>query len=79
MDDEKIYNTILDELREHGPRQGLWAKCFTEANGDENAAKALYFKYRAQQLVNQESSATVKSKSTDLGKLCKTQPTAEAC
>ena len=68
MDDEKIYNAILDELRANGPRQGLWAKCFTEANGDENAAKALYFKYRAQQLVNQESPATSKSNSTDLAK-----------
>jgi hypothetical protein len=66
MDDEKIYNAILDELREHGPRQGLWAKCFAEANGEENAAKALYFKYRAQQLVNQKSSVPVKSSSTDL-------------
>lgn len=41
MDDEKIYNEILDELRENGPRQGLWAKCFTEANGNENAGRKL--------------------------------------
>ena len=68
MDDEKIYNAILDELHANGPRQGLWAKCFAEANGNENAAKALYFKYRAQQLVNQESPATSKSNSTDLAK-----------
>ncbi len=68
MDDEKIYNAILDELHANGPRQGLWAKCFAEANGNENAAKALYFKYRAQQLADQESSATAKSNSTDLAK-----------
>ena len=55
MDDEKIYNAILDELRANGPRQGLWAKSFTEANGNENAAKALYFKYRAQQISTENS------------------------
>lgn len=68
MDDEKIYNAILDELRESGPRQGLWAKCFTEANGNENAAKALYFKYRAQQLSNQETPTANSAATTDLSK-----------
>lgn len=66
MDDEKIYNAILDELRENGPRQGLWAKCFAEANGNENAAKALYFKYRAQQLINESATVKPKPVSTEL-------------
>ena len=66
MDDEKIYNEILEELRANGPRQGLWAKCFTEAKGNENTAKALYFKYRAQQLVQQKEATPPKSDSTDL-------------
>ena len=66
MDDEKIYNAILDELHANGPRQGLWAKCFAEANGNENAAKALYFKYRAQQLESEATIAKTKSASSEL-------------
>ncbi|MDO8459274.1 MAG: hypothetical protein Q7T07_20420 [Burkholderiaceae bacterium] len=66
MDDEQIYNEILDELRETGPRQGLWAKCFTEANGNENAAKALYFKYRAEQISKDRLAAKVEPSSAEL-------------
>lgn len=66
MNDEQIYNEILDELRSAGPREGLWAKCFSEANGDENAAKALYFKYRAEQISNDKSNRKNISASTVL-------------
>ena len=69
MDDEKIYNAILDELHATGPRQGLWAKCFTEANGNENAAKALYFKYRALQIVSEKNATKTVSSSTELKEL----------
>ena len=30
--------------------EGLWAKCFVEADGDENKAKAAYLKYRFKNL-----------------------------
>lgn len=66
MNDEQIYNEILDELRSAGPREGLWAKCFSETNGDVNAAKALYFKYHAEQISNDKSNLKNISASTVL-------------
>ena len=35
---------------------GLWAKTIAKADGDEKKQKALYLKYRAEQLMNNETS-----------------------
>lgn len=50
MYDECYYEQVAEELRLFGPRPGLWAKSFAEANGDEAKAKALYLRYRAEQI-----------------------------
>ena len=31
--------------------KGIWAKAFSDADGDEQKQKALYIKYRAEQLI----------------------------
>ena len=47
---EDLYAKALYEL-EGGKRiDGLWAKCFADANGVENVAKAQYIKIRVSQL-----------------------------
>lgn len=50
MYDERYYEQVVEELRRFGPRSGLWAKSFAEANGDDAKAKALYLRYRVDQI-----------------------------
>lgn len=42
--------------------QGLWAKCFAEAEGNESKTKALYMRERVRQLGGSVASAKTKSK-----------------
>jgi len=47
---DDLYKQALNEL-ENGDRQaGLWARCFADADGLENVAKAQYIKIRVDQL-----------------------------
>jgi hypothetical protein len=57
MDSERFYAMVADELRTAGPITGLWAKAFADSEGNESKAKALYLRYRAEQLATVESSA----------------------
>lgn len=50
MHDERYYEQVAEELRLFGPRPGLWAKSFAEVHGDDAKAKALYLRYRAEQI-----------------------------
>jgi len=50
MNDERFYAEVVLELRLRGPVAGLWAKAYAEANGNESQAKALYLRYRVEQL-----------------------------
>jgi hypothetical protein len=50
VQDESLYEAVMEELEKFGPRKGLWAKCFSEADGDEGKAKARYLRIRFEQL-----------------------------
>jgi hypothetical protein len=54
MNDERLYGKVVEELRQHGPVPGLWAKAYAEANGNKPQAEALYLRYRAEQLAKAE-------------------------
>lgn len=54
MDDERLYAQVVWELHHQGPIPGLWAKAYAEANGNEAQAKALYLRYRVEQLAQAE-------------------------
>lgn len=54
MNDQRLYAKVAEELRKHGPNEGLWAKAFAESNGVESRAKALYLRYRVQQIAETE-------------------------
>ena len=54
MTDERSYAEVVEELRLHGPISGLWAKAYSEANGNKPQAEALYLRYRAEQLARAE-------------------------
>ena len=49
-DGNDAWQTALNESESSARDNGLWAKCFAEADGDEAKAKARYIKYRVEQL-----------------------------
>jgi hypothetical protein len=46
LDDETIWAMALEELESKNRKLGIWAKAFSESNGDENQAKAMYLRIR---------------------------------
>ena len=49
--EEDAYERAAEELEEEIQNKGIWAKAFSGADGDEQKQKALYIKYRAEQLI----------------------------
>lgn len=54
---ESIYAQALHELEGGNRNDGLWAKCFAEADGSEHIAKAQYIKIRVAQIQLAENQA----------------------
>jgi len=50
MNEEEIYELISQEIDNEKTKKSLWTKAFSESVGDEQKAKALYIKYRFDQL-----------------------------
>lgn len=48
-DEEIIWSQVANELSTNIRNEGLWARCFAEADGDEGKAKAMYLKKRVEQ------------------------------
>jgi len=46
-----FYDEVAKEMQENRMVQGVWARAFAEADGDENRAKAIYIKLRIAQLM----------------------------
>lgn len=61
MNDEHLYAKVVEELQMHGPNPGLWAKAYSETNGNKPQAEALYLRYRVEQLAQSERTVTSKS------------------
>lgn len=51
--DEMLYEAVVRELEQEGPRKGLWAKAYAESGGIESAARALYMKLRVAQIAEE--------------------------
>jgi len=49
-EEEQLYAQVSTELTRGDLDEGLWAKCFADCDGEENAAKALYLKRRVERL-----------------------------
>ena len=49
--EEDAYERAAEELEHETQNKGIWAKAFSDADGDEQKQKALYIKYRAEQLI----------------------------
>ena len=50
MIEEEFYELAYEEIESGNLKKGLWAKAFSETEGDENKTKALYIKYRFDQI-----------------------------
>lgn len=48
--DSKFYDQVASELQNKTLIPGLWTRAFAEANGDDAKARALYIRFRVQQL-----------------------------
>jgi len=59
--DEAPWEQAQAEVDGCGRRPGLWAKCFSEADGNEASAKARYLKYRVEQIQTQSRANAVKA------------------
>jgi hypothetical protein len=49
--EEDAYEFAAKEVEEESYKKGLWAKAFSDAEGNEKKQAALYIKYRADQLI----------------------------
>jgi len=49
--EEDAYEFAAKEVEEESYKKGLWAKAFSDAQGDEKKQAALYIRYRADQLI----------------------------
>jgi hypothetical protein len=52
LTNEKIWERASIELNGNR-REGLWARCFAQSNGDENRARALYLRSRVSEIENE--------------------------
>ena len=50
MNEEEIYELISEEIESSSTKKGLWTKAFSESEGDEQKTRALYIKYRFDQM-----------------------------
>ena len=50
MNEEEIYELISEEIETGNTKDGLWTKAYSKSDGDENKTKALYIKYRFDQI-----------------------------
>jgi hypothetical protein len=52
MNEEKAYEQVAEEVARRDLKPGLWTKALAESVGNENIARSLYLKFRAQQLLS---------------------------
>ena len=50
LEEEKLYEAVVQELEKGLRRDGLWAKALANSNGNEEKVKALYIQYRIQSI-----------------------------
>jgi hypothetical protein len=55
MKDDILYDEVARELQAQAMVPGVWARAFSEADGNLDGARALYIKYRVAQLAEARS------------------------
>ena len=59
LDEEKLYERVLAEVAGGHRRDGIWAKCLAEANGDISLARSAYVKARVQSIKDERTLSEV--------------------
>lgn len=49
--EEELYEKVANEIIQDNIDKGLWAKAFSNSEGDENKTKSLYIKYKVEKLL----------------------------
>ena len=58
LDEERLYAQVLAEVSSGQRRDGIWAKCLADANGDVSQAQSAYIKARVQSIKDERISRT---------------------
>lgn len=67
LTEEALYAEVLREMEAGIRRDGLWAKAFSEAGGEEAPSKARYIKLRVQALQDEAAIALSERKKQEMG------------
>src|SRR5215211_562491 len=57
--EELAYEEALREIQGGFPRHGIWIKALAHSDGDETKARAAYLRFRAEQIVEESSAASM--------------------
>lgn len=53
--EERLFALVAQEMSENNIREGLWAKAFSQSDGDENKAKSKYIGLRVEALKDEKT------------------------
>ena len=53
-EDKTTYELIAEEIDTGNTQRALWTKAFSDAEGDDKRTRALYIKYRFEEITNEE-------------------------
>lgn len=59
MNNDALYEEVAKELQAKAMIPGVWARAFADADGVVERARALYIKYRVEQLAQERSQQLV--------------------
>jgi len=68
LTEEQIYAKVYEEVSNGKKREGLWAKSLANSDGNEDRAKSLYIKYRAQSIIDEAAVAEAAITNTEEAK-----------
>jgi hypothetical protein len=74
VNEDKFWEMAIEEFDGESRKKGLWAKCFAEADGDENKAKASYLKQRVVELKTEKNKDDLKVSNEKLSNIIHNNP-----
>ena len=54
LNEERIYELVVNEIKNNIRKDGLWAKAIAKSSGDIKVAQSTYIKLRVQQIKDEE-------------------------
>ena len=69
LDEEKLYEFVINELKSGERREGLWTKAMVLTSGDENKIRLEYIKLRIQSLLDEKDKENKEAKEIEEKKI----------